>query len=114
MFYVIGKAVLALLAAAGLLAVGWLLLGALVAPVGRGRVCAVVPASGDGAHLEQDLAGLRWLEKGGMARFTVVIVDCGLTEQGRRRAQLLAGRDSGTILCAADDLPACLRAEKQV
>ena len=110
----IGRAVLALLAAAGLLALGWLLLGAAVAPVGRGRVYAVVPAAGDGAHLEQDLAGLRWLEKGGMARFTVVIADCGLSGQGRRLAERLAWRDRGVILCAMDDLPACLWEEKQV
>ena len=114
MFYMIGKAVLALLAAAGLLAIGWLLLGAAVAPVGRGSVYAVVPASGDGERLEQDLAGLRWLRKGGMARFTVVIADCGLSGQGRRLAELLAGRDRGVILCAIDDLPACLGGEKQV
>ena len=110
----IGKAVLALLAAAGLLALGWLLLGAMVAPVGRGDVYAVVPASGDGERLEQDLAGLRWLEKGGMARFTVMIADCGLSSQGRRRAELLAGRARNVILCAIEDLPACLGGEKQV
>lgn len=114
MFYVIGRAVLALLAAAGLLALGWLLLGAAVAPVGRGSVYAVVPAGGDGEGLEQDLAGLRWLRKGGMARFTVVIADCGLSGQGRRLAERLAWRDRGVILCAMDDLPACLWEEKQV
>ena len=114
MLFVIGRAVLALLAAAGLLALGWLLLGAAVAPVGRGSVYAVVPASGDGEHLEQDLAGLRWLRKGGMARFTVVIADCGLSGQGRRLAERLAWRDRGVILCAMDDLPACLWEGKQV
>lgn len=114
MFYAIGRAVLALLAAAGLLALGWLLLGAAVAPVGRGSVYAVVPADRDGEHLEQDLAGLRWLRKGGMARFTVVIADCGLSGQGRRLAERLAWRDRGVILCAMDDLPACLWEEKQV
>ena len=110
----IGKTVLAFLAAAGLLAVGWLLLGAALAPVGRGSVYAVVPASGDGEHLEQDLAGLSWLRKGGMARFTVVIADCGLSGQGRRLAERLAGRDRSVILCAIEDLPACLGEEKQV
>ena len=114
MLFVIGKTVLAFLAAAGLLAVGWLLLWAALAPVGRGSVYAVVPAGGDGEHLEQDLAGLRWLRKGGMARFTVVIADCGLSGQGRRLAERLAWRDRGVILCAMDDLPACLWEEKQV
>ena len=114
MLFVIGKTVLAFLVAAGLLAVGGLLLGAALAPVGRGSVYAVVPATGDGERLEQDLAGLRWLRKGGMARFTVVIADCGLSEQGRRLAELLAGRDRGVILCAIEDLPACLGEEKRV
>ena len=49
-----------------------------------------------------------------MARFTVVIADCGLSGQGRRLAERLAWRDRGVILCAMDDLPACLWEEKQV
>ena len=45
------QAVFALLAAAGLLALGWLLLGRLVTPIGDtgGPVYAVVPAAGDGS-----------------------------------------------------------------
>ena len=51
----IWQVLLALLAAVGLLALGWLTFGRLLTPVGGGGggpVYAVVPASGDGAHLE--------------------------------------------------------------
>ena len=56
--YEILQALLALLAAAGLLALGWVLFGRLVTPVGGrdgGPVYAVVPADGGGEHLEQDV-----------------------------------------------------------
>ena len=67
----IWQVLLALLAAVGLLALGWLTFGRLLTPVGGGGggpVYAVVPASGDGAHLEQDVKGLLWLRGGELAR----------------------------------------------
>ena len=109
MFYAIGRAVLALLAAAGLLALGWLLLGAAVAPVGRGSVYAVVPAAGDGEHLEQDVKGLLWLRGGELARFTIVIADSGLNDTGRRVAAALLTGSRGMVLCPMEQLETYLR-----
>ena len=66
----IWQVLLALLAVVGLLALGWLLFGKLVTPVGGGGggpVYAVVPAAGDGEHLEQDVKGLLWLRGGELA-----------------------------------------------
>ena len=86
----IWQVLLALLAVVGLLALGWLLFGKLVTPVGGGGggpVYAVVPAAGDGEHLEQDVKGLLWLRGGELARFTVVIADDGLDEDGLRLAR---------------------------
>ena len=83
----IWQVLLALLAAVGLLALGWLTFGRLLTPVGGsggGPVYAVVPASGDGAHLEQDVKGLLWLRGGELARFTIVIADGGLDGTGNR------------------------------
>ena len=58
----------ALLIVAGLLGLGWLLFGKLVAPVGaEGRVFAVVPAAGDAETLEHDIQGLLWLRGGDLA-----------------------------------------------
>ena len=91
----IWQVLLALLAAVGLLALGWLTFGRLLTPVGGGGggpVYAVVPASGDGAHLEQDVKGLLWLRGGELARFTIVIADGGLDGTGRAVAAALLAR----------------------
>lgn len=106
--------VIAILAAAGLLALSWLLLGRILAPVGGrggGRVVAVLPASGGGETLEHDVTGLLWLRGGGMARFSIVIADQGLDEQGRALAEILAQRDPGVALCRPDALGDYLREE---
>ena len=91
----IWQVLLALLAAVGLLALGWLTFGRLLTPVGGGGggpVYAVVPASGDGAHLEQDVKGLLWLRGGELARFTLVIADGGLDGAGRAVGAARRGR----------------------
>lgn len=100
------QAALSLLAAAGLLALGWVLFGKLVTPVGGqgGPVYAVVPASGDGEHLEQDVKGLLWLRGGDLARFTIVIADGGLSPAGRAAAAALLKSATGVVLCPAGRL----------
>ena len=107
------QAALALLAAVGLLTLGWMLFGRLVAPVGGGRggtVYAVVPAAGDGESLEYDVRGLLWLRGGDLARFTIVIADGGLSERGQRVAAALLARSRGVVLCPMDRLGAYLSA----
>ena len=90
---------LVLLAAVGLLAVGWLIFGTLVTPVAGsgGPVYAVVPASGDGEHLEQDVKGLLWLRG-------------GLSATGRRVAAALLTGSRGVVLCPLEQLETYLRA----
>ena len=108
----IWQVLLALLAAVGLLALGWLTFGRLLTPVGGsggGPVYAVVPASGDGAHLEQDVKGLLWLRGGELARFTIVIADGGLDGTGRAVAAALLTRAQGIVLCPAERLGAYIR-----
>ena len=98
---------LALLACAGLLALGWLIFGRLLTPVGGGGggpVFAVVPASGDAETLEHDVAGLLWLRGGDLARFTVVIADAGLSPAGRAVASALLSRGQGVVVCPIDQL----------
>ena len=103
----IWQVVLALLAAAGLLALGWTLFGRLLVPAGgSGAVYAVVPAAGDGSGLEQTVKGLLWLRSGDLARFTIVIADGGLDPAGRAAAAALLARDRGIVLCPADRLGA--------
>lgn len=98
----------ALLAAMGLLALGWVLFGKLVTPVGSGSgpVYAVVPADGEGEHLEQDVKGLLWLRGGELARFTIVIADNGLDPAGRAVAAALLADSTGVVVCPGDRLGA--------
>ena len=87
--------------------------GRLLTPVGGGGggpVYAVVPASGDGAHLEQDVKGLLWLRGGELARFTIVIADGGLDGTGRAVAAALLARGQGIVLCPAERLGGDIKA----
>jgi len=105
------EAGLSLLAAAGMLALGWLLFGRLITPVGGAPgvpAYVILPARGDGAGLEQAVDGLLWLRGGDLARFTIVLADAGLNEQGRTVAAALLGRGSPLTLCSLEDLPAYL------
>lgn len=99
------QVILAVLAAAGLLGLGWLAFGRLLTPVGGGGpVYAVVPAAGDGSGLEQTVKGLLWLRGGELARFTIVIADNGLDPAGQAVAAALLAGARGLVLCPAGQL----------
>lgn len=81
-----------LLAAFGLVSLGWLALGALLLP----GVCParmVIEARGGGEGLEQSVKALLWLRRTGLWWGEVVIEDCGLSREGEALAQALAQRD---------------------
>ena len=78
-----------LLAAFGLVSLGWLALGALVLP-GSCAVRMVITAEGRGDGLEQTVKALLWLRRTGLWRGEVVIEDCGLDEDGGLLARTLA------------------------
>ena len=81
-----------LLAAFGLVCLGWLAVGALLLP----GVCParmVVDAKGSGDGLEQTVKALLWLRRAGLWWGEVVIEDCGLDEAGSALAHALAGQN---------------------
>lgn len=97
----------AMLAAVGLLALAWLCFGKLLLPVsgeGGGPVYAVLPAAGEGETLEHDVRALCWLRGSEAARFTIVIADGGLSEQGRAAALALMRQRGGMVLCPLERL----------
>ncbi len=78
-----------LLAAFGLVSLGWLAMGALLLP----GVCParmVVDAQGDGSGLEQTVKALLWLRRTGLWWGEVVIRDRGLDREGAALARALA------------------------
>ena len=107
---------LSLLCAAGLMAIGWVLFGRLVTPVGGrsgGPVCAVIPAAGSGETLEHDIRGLRWLQGGNLADFTIIIADAGLDSGGRAAAAALMTRYPRLVYCPLEQLSACVDSQKR-
>ena len=81
-----------LLAAFGLVSLGWLALGALLLP-GDCEVRLTVSARGGGEGLEQTVKGLLWLRRTGLWRGELVIEDRGLDEGGAALARALAGEN---------------------
>ena len=90
----------ALLAAFGLVSLGWLAIGALLLPA----VCParmVVEAKGSGDGLEQSVKAILWLRRTGLWWGDVVIEDCGLDREGVALALALA--DQNGVEFSADD-----------
>ena len=82
-----------LLAAFGLVSLGWLAAGALLLP----GVCParmVVEAKGDAGGLEQTVKALLWLRRSGLWWGEVVIEDCGLSREGEALARALGSQSS--------------------
>ena len=96
------EVLLALLAAMGLLALGWLCFGRLFTPVpGRGQVYAIVPAKGDGANLEHTVNSLLWLQGSRPNSFQILLVDNGLDDTGRAVVSALQSRSPTLGYCPA-------------
>ena len=90
----------ALLAAFGLVSLGWLAIGALLLPA----VCParmVMEAKGSGDGLEQSVKAILWLRRTGLWWGDVVIEDCGLDREGVALARALA--DQNGVEFSADD-----------
>lgn len=102
----ITEILLALLAVVGLLSIGFLAFGRLLSPAGGGGSVTVLPGRGDGGDLEQAVRGAVWLRCGGVLAGRILIVDCGLTPEGRAVAQALCRREPELELVERQDLAA--------
>ncbi len=98
--------VVALLAAVGLASLMWMAVRAVLfaGPPRRQGAVALVSARGDGESLEEQVCLLDQLrrEQGGIG--LILLVDCGLTEEGRRLCSLLAREERRVALCAPEDI----------
>lgn len=80
--------VLGLLAAFGLLALCWLLLGRLLLPVPLDLTVSLT-GHGDGEGLEHGVRALHWLRRTGLWRGDIRILDGGLSPRGLAVARRL-------------------------
>lgn len=98
--------VVALLAAIGLASIIWTIARAVLyaGPERRREIAALLPAQGDGERLEEQLLALQTLrgERGVFGR--VLLVDCGLSQEGLRLARGLARKHPWAALCGQEEI----------
>lgn len=96
----------ALLASIGLASIMWTVVRAVLyaGPERRKGVVALLPASGGGEGLEEQVKALRALRGEHELFSMVVLVDCGLSEEGRKLAKLLVREDRWAALCRPDEV----------
>lgn len=97
--------IIALLSAIGLASVLWALVRAMLfQPLTRQGVVALICARGDGEDLEQQVRELSLLRRERGVVGEILLVDCGLSEEGRRVCRLLARSDRRVTLCKSDEI----------
>ena len=97
----------AMLAAVGLATILWMVASLFLRNRRRlfSNVAAVVQARGAGENLEYTVHTLSQLRYDRGAFGTIVILDCGLTEEGRELAQLLTREEDCVALCPGNRRP---------
>ena len=102
--------IMALLAAIGLAAILWALVRFLLfQPPGRAGIVALICARGDGEDLEQQVRELSLLRRERGIVGEILLVDCGLSEEGRRICRLLARTDRRITICKSDEIETYIR-----
>ena len=97
--------IIALLAAIGLSSLVWILVRALffLPPVSHSAIILIC-ARGDGEGVEQQVRTLLLLRSQYGIVGQILLVDCGLSEDGKRICRLLARGEHIVTLCASDEI----------
>lgn len=80
----------------------WIMHGALLLPIRRGKsedILITVSAQGDAPELEMQLRGLLWLKNNGIVPCSIQIVDAGLTPEALAAARCFAENQGIIISC---------------
>lgn len=91
-------------AACGVLLLLWCAAGRLLQPVLRQTALTLLPVRGDAGVLEQAARAWRQLADSGLSTRQLLVVDCGLTPDGRALAEKICAQDARIALCAAEEL----------
>lgn len=90
-------------AASGLVLLLWCFIGAMLRPVFCPKTVTLLPADGDGEKLEQQSRAFAWLRDGRTLGGKLVIIDCGLSEQGLACVKVLCEKYPWLTVCAPDE-----------
>ena len=96
----------AMLAAIGSASLMWTVVRAVLfaRPEQKQDVLVLLPAQGDGENLEQQVHQLSHLRYEQGVLGMVLVVDCGLSEEGRKLAGVLAREDRWVSVCKKEEI----------
>ena len=95
--------VIVFLSASGVVLVVWCLLGALLHPVFDADMVTYLPVRGDGGKVEQSVRAYALLRSGRLSGGKLVLLDCGLNQQGRQRAEAVCRWYEWVSCCPATE-----------
>lgn len=98
--------VMVFLAAVGLASMIWTAVRAVLfsAPERRLELAALLPARGGGEELEEQIRALQELRQVQGIFSRTLLVDCGLNEEGKKLAGILARKYRWVTLCGMDEI----------
>ena len=98
--------VIAMLAAIGLASMIWTVVKAVLfaGPERRVEIAALVPVQGEGEGLEEQLRFLQGMREEQRMFGRALVVDCGLSEEGRKLARMLVRKHRWAALCGKDEV----------
>lgn len=96
----------ALLASIGLASIMWTVVRAVLfaGPEVRRELAVLLPAQGDGERLEEQVRALQALRRERLLSGRALLVDCGLTGEGRKLAEALVREYRWVSLCGRDEI----------
>ena len=74
-----------------------------VSKITGGQVYAVISAYGCAPELEACVDSLRWLIKTGRINCSILIIDCGMTDEALREAEIFAREDMFISVCTPEE-----------
>ena len=98
---------IAVTAATVIFGVIWMIYGSLRTPVRCGEkasVCTMISVRENAEGLEQTLRGLVWLQENGTLLGRIVIVDCGMDDEGRALTRLAVKKYGNIVICQAEEV----------
>ena len=104
---------MAMLAAVGLATLLWMAVRAVLfrsSQLPSSSLVTLIPAQGAGGQLEQQLRAAQRLRQEQGLFGMILLVDCGLDDEGRRLACLLAKEDRWVAVCRMDEIGSYLAA----
>lgn len=97
--------IIAFLAAIGTASILWAIVRALLfAPSGHPNATVLIAARGDGEDLEAQVRALLMIRSERGAVGEILLVDCGLSEEGREICRLLARQHRRVSLVSLDEI----------